>query len=193
LSKLIDRELFRKAAAGSPEFIRYMNHPDLKAIRAKVLKTLVAELEATLKPLGYDRKGTEWRKASKFGRSILQLQKSRYGFCLYINVGRLPRFVLIPRYSMSGTRDGFALTRFQSFCPELPQKDYENDSLYYVKLHENAAFRDAVVAIVRARLIPWIEARHKARSVIFLPLPEQMAKVPLFQVGALVISKPQRP
>ena len=31
----------------------------------------------------------------------MQLQKSRYVFCLYINVGRLPRFVLIPRYSMS--------------------------------------------------------------------------------------------
>src|SRR5262245_29334865 len=170
-----------------------MKRPDLKAIRAKVFKTLVAEFDATLRPLGYDRTGTEWRKASKFGRSILQLQKSRYGFNLYINVGRLPRFVLIPRTGMSGTRDGFVLARFQDFCPELPQRDYENDSLYYVKLHENAAFRDAVITIVRSRLVPWIEARHKGLSLIFLPSPEHMAKVPLFQVGDPVISKPQRP
>ena len=181
LSKLIDRELFRKTRAGSPEFIRYMNHPDLKSIRAKVLKTLVAELDTTLRLLGYERNGTKWRKASKFGRSFLQLQKSSYGFNLYINVGPLPHFVLVPRSSRSGTRDGFVLTRFQAFCPELPQRDYENDSLYYVKLHENAAFRDAVIAIVRFRLIPWIEARHKALSMILLPLPEHMAKVPLFE------------
>jgi Domain of unknown function (DUF4304) len=181
LSGLIDPELFRKARPGSSEYIRYMRHPDLKTIRKRVVKTLVADLEATLEPLGYERKGTEWRKASKFGRSILQLQKSRYGFCLYINVGRLPRFVLLPRTSMSGTPDGFVLTRFQSFCPELSQIDHENDSLHYVKLHEDAAFRDAVVTIVRSRLVPWIEARHKRSSLIFLPLPRHMTKVPLFQ------------
>jgi len=90
-----------------------MKHVDLKAIRAKVLKTLVAELDATLQPLGYDGTETEWPKASKFGKSILQLLKSSR----YINVERLPCFVLIPRFSRSGTRDGFVLTQFQAFCP----------------------------------------------------------------------------
>ena len=175
MSGLIDPELFRKARPGSPEYIRCISHPDLKMIRTRVLKTLAAELEATLKPLGYARKGTEWRKTSKFGTGILELQKSRTGFCLYINVARLPRVVLLP-----GSTFRFQ-TRFLFFCPELPQIDYEIDSLYYAKLHENTAFRDAVITIVRARLIPWIEARHKRSSLIFSPLPSHMTRVPLFQ------------
>jgi hypothetical protein len=67
LSGLIDPELFRKAKPGSPEYIRYISHPDLKTIRTRVLRTLAAELDSTLEPLGYEKKGTEWRKASKFG------------------------------------------------------------------------------------------------------------------------------
>jgi hypothetical protein len=183
LSGLIDPEVFRRAPSGSPDHMRHMTHPGLKAIRTSVVKALGAEIDATLRPAGHERTDDEWRKVSLFGRTILQLQKSGRGHSFYINVGTLPRLApKTPSYN-SSTPDGFVLTRFGQFCPELPQPDYETDQLYYVKWHEDAAFRNAVLAVVRQRLVPWIEARHKPSSLIALPGPKDMATVPLFRTA----------
>ena len=179
----IDPEVFRRTTLGSPDHMRNMSHPELKAIRTSAVKALAADIDATLQPLGHERSGNEWRKASTFGRSILQLQKSNYGYSFYINVGTLPRVAPKTPSHNSGTPDGFILARFGQFCPELPQSDYETDQLYYVKLHEDTAFGNAVLTIVRERLIPWIEARHKASSLVGLPSPKDMAKVPLFRMA----------
>ena len=69
-------------------------------------------------------------------------------------------------------------------CPDCKQKgDYDADELHYVKLYENSEFKDAVMTVVRSRLIPWIETRHKVLSLVWLPRPEDMTKVPLFRTG----------
>ena len=181
MSDLIDSDVFRRAQSGSPEDMRNMLHPDLKAIRVAVVKALGTAIHAALKPLGYERKGNDWRKGSMFGRSILEIQRSQYGFALYINVGMLPRWPRQIPLFIPGLRYDFDLKRPFLFCPELPQRDYELDQLHYVKFHESAAFKDAVLTIVRARLIPWVEARHTASSLLSLPSPQDMAQAPLFQ------------
>jgi hypothetical protein len=55
------------------------------------------------------------------------------------------------------------------------------DELHYVKLYENEEFKDAVMAVVRNRVVPWIEAHHKLLSLVWLPRPENMGKIPLFK------------
>jgi Domain of unknown function (DUF4304) len=182
LSQLIDPELFRRAKPGSAEDMRNMLHPDLKTIRMAVSKALAAEISKALLPLGYERKGNNWRKASHFGRSILQIQKSTYGFGLFINVGTLSVIESKIPFYLYGAPDRFVLKRFGAFCPELPQIDYDTGEFHYVKLHEDMAFRDAVMTVILTRLIPWIEARHKLLSLFSLPNPKDMAKAPLFRM-----------
>jgi hypothetical protein len=181
LSGLIDPQVFRRPKSGSPDHVRNMTHPELTAIRTSVINAVAAEIDATLQPSGYQRTGNHWRKVSMLGRSLLQLQKDSHGHAFYINVGTLPRLAAATSSYNAGTPDGFVLTRFGQFCPELPQSDYGIDQLYYVKWHEDAAFRTAVLTVVRERLIPWIEARHKPSSLIALPGPKDMAKTPLFR------------
>jgi hypothetical protein len=183
VSGLINPEVFRRTELGSPDYMRNLTHPELKAIRTSVVKALAAEIDAILRPSGHERSGNEWRKVSMLGRSLLQLQKGSHGYAFYINVGTLPRLAAATPSYNAGTPDGFVLTRFGQFCPELPQSDYEIDQLYYVKWHEDAAFGNAVLTVIRERLVPWIEARHKPSSLIALPGPKDMAKAPLFRMA----------
>ncbi len=180
MSHLIDPELFRRVAAGSPAYMRAVSHPDLEAIRSGVVKSLTAEIDAALLPLAYERNGAAWRKSSRFGRGILQLQKSTYGFGLYINAGRASHVQLLTPSAFAGP-EGFIYTRLAKFCPELDQRTYQIDELYYLNFHDSVAFKDAVMTVVQARLIPWIEQRHKPSSLFRLSTPEAMATTPLFQ------------
>jgi hypothetical protein len=95
--------------------MRYVNHPDLETIRKAAVRSLAPEIDAILLC-------NEWRKASIIGRSILQLQKSRFGFSLFINAG-----IITGSSYLSGTSDGFILRRLGEFCPELSSKDFEAD------------------------------------------------------------------
>lgn len=180
VATLINPEIFRTLDAGSPDMMRNLQHPNLKSMRNDVVNSLTADIDALLKPLGYEKTGLEWRKTSFCGMSLLQIQRSRYGFGLFINVGRLARGGPVPTYPAGTFRPWFVLERPSKFCPELRKRGCHIDELYYLRLHEDPAFRNAILTVVRQRMIPWLEVRHSKWSLIWMPSCQNMAKVPLF-------------
>lgn len=145
--------------------------------RSQVQRSLTTELDALLLPLGYQRKGSDWSKNSVHGRSVLNFQKGQNGLACYFNAGVM---TLLERASPIGSHSsgGSRYFRLAAFCPELP-KNFVADALHYARLHDDAAFRNGVLTVIRARVIPWLEARHSHwfRS----PAPEDMRRIRIFE------------
>jgi hypothetical protein len=150
----------------------------LKKKRASVQRKLAKEINAMLEPLGYERTGSEWRKTSPFGRSYFGFQKSHYGFGCFFNAGTLGTLD-VPSPTLANTHDGIQCHRIAKFCPELPHNDVA-DELCYVRLHDDAGFRNGVMTVIQARMIPWMEARHRASAMIRMPSPADMVAVKIF-------------
>lgn len=154
----------------------------LKKKRVAVQRRMTKEIDGLLLPLGYERRGNEWRRTSVYGRSFLGFQKSHYGFGCFFNTGTMGRLE-VPSRTLAGTADGFQLHRIANFCPELPHNDVAGE-LNYVCLHDDPGFHAAVMTVLRARMIPWMEARHRASALVAMPKPEDMAKVKIFADAA---------
>jgi hypothetical protein len=150
----------------------------LKKKRASVQRKLTKEINALLEPLGYERTGSEWRKKSRFGRSYFGFQKSHYGFGCFFNAGTLGKLE-VPSQTRANTIDGIQCHRIAEFCPEMPHNDVA-DELPYVRLHDDTGFCNGVTTVIRARMIPWMEARHKAFAMIRMPSPADMVAVKIF-------------
>jgi hypothetical protein len=183
---LHDPTVFRRFPADSPESQRSLMATDIKLIRRRVSKTVTETVNGWLAPLGYEGTSGEWRKTSLFGKSMFQIQKDRRGQCLYFNAGILPRVGNFYGRNLWNTVDGFVFQRLQSFCPDLSQIDYETDQFWYTRLDDEPRLLAAVHDIIQHRMIPWMEARHRALSLASLPMPADMAKSkPLFESRAV--------
>jgi hypothetical protein len=152
-------------------------YEELKKQRGSVQRQLTKELDALLLPLGYLRSNSEWRKVSPYGRSYFYFQKSRYGFGCFFNAGTLGT---MQAPLVANTEDGIQTFRIVNFCPELPHNDVA-DELSYERLATDIEFRDGVMTIVRARIVPWLEARHRLASTGRMPSPEDMVKIAIFK------------
>ena len=145
--------------------------------RKAVQRQLTREIDALLGPLGYERKGAEWRKITGCGRSCFGFQKSQYGFDCFFNAGA--RGALEPTQPFASTPDGIRFSRMADFCPEMPGHDAA-DELSYVRLHDDPAFCNGVMTVFRARMVPWMEARHGLSAVRAIPGPSIMRSVRIF-------------
>ncbi len=146
--------------------------------RKAVQRQLTREINALLEPLGYERKGAEWRRITGCGRSCFEFQKSQYGFGCYFNAGALGAFE-VPSRTFANTLDGIQFSRIADFCPEMPSNDIA-DELSYVRLHDDAAFCDGVMSVFRARMVPWLEARHRLSALRAMPQPSVTGLVRIF-------------
>jgi Domain of unknown function (DUF4304) len=152
-------------------------YAELVRKRAAVQRRLTREIGALLKPLGYERKGAEWRRISRSGRSCFEFQKSRYGFDGYFNAGA--RSALEFAQPHASTQDGIRFFRMADFCPEMPRNDAA-DALSYVRLHDDPEFCNGVMTVFRARMVPWMEARHALAAIKPMPKPSIMGSVKIF-------------
>lgn len=150
----------------------------LRKKRASMQKKLAKEINVILEPLGYERTESEWRKTSPFGRSYFDFQKSHYGFGCYFSAGTLGARDT-PNPTLANTHDGFQWQRIAEFLPELPHNK-RPDQLCYLCLHDNDGFSNAVMTVIQARMIPWMEARHRESSLISMPSPADMVAVKIF-------------
>jgi hypothetical protein len=140
-----------------------------KAQRASVQRLLTAKLDRLLFPLGYRRDGGAWHKASAFARSELQFQKGQHGFECFFNAGVGPRWLARP----------LRLHRLARFCPEMGNDAV--DAIPYGRLHDDPDFRAAILAVLQARMIPWMEAGHGLRGLAFRTAPEDMRATGIFE------------
>ncbi len=152
-------------------------YAELVRKRTAVQRGLTREIDALLKPLGYERKGAEWRRISSSGRSCFEFQKSRYGFDFYFNAGA--RGALEPAQPSASTPDGIHFFRMANFCPEMPGNDAA-DAMSYERLHDDPAFGNGVMTVFRARMIPWMEARHGLLAIRSMPPPSVTGSVRIF-------------
>ena len=173
---LISKDSIRRADTAYPASGE--EYAELVRKRTAVQRGLTREIDALLKPLGYEKKGAEWRRISRSGRSCFGFQKSQYGFNCYFNAGALG--ALEPRWQPhASTQDGIQFFRMADFCPEMLGNDVA-DELSYVRLHDDPAFRSGVMTVFRARMVPWMEARHGLSSVRAIPGPSIMKSVRIF-------------
>jgi hypothetical protein len=147
------------------------DHDALAAKRTAIKRVMTNEIEAILGPLGYVRAGDTWRRNSALATSALQLQSSTYGFGLFINAFAGPRHrsQFLPPH------------RLAKFCPELGLR--APDELGYLRLHDDPAFRAGILTVVRARMVPWMQARHGLLGMVRRPDPADMIRVPVFATG----------
>ena len=54
--------------------------------------------------------------------------------------------------------------RLSQFCPEMPN-DIVPDGLSYMRLHGDPAFRNGVMRVFAARMVPWITMLHDPKPV----------------------------
>jgi hypothetical protein len=69
--------------------------------------------------------------------------------------------------------------RLAQFCPELGNQ--APDELSYLRLHDDEAFRTGILTVIRARIIPWMEANHRLPGPFLRPDPGDMRRVALFE------------
>lgn len=193
--------LSAQALAQSPEqaFPRY---DGLEHKRQVIQQRMAQEFDALLCPLGFQRKGSRWRKASAHGEIEFYFQKGKWGTECFLNVA--VRRAGNPHKTTEGA-NGFSVldVRMGDFCPELPSST-RPDGLSYVRLHDEPAFHRAVMRVFAARMVPWMMVLHQPRpapapvqKIGFLarlfsvkhtaepmparyPRPEEMRSIPLF-------------
>jgi hypothetical protein len=172
---LISKASIRRIDAAYPA--SEAEYAELVRKRTAVQRGLTREIDALLKPLGYERKGAEWRRISSSGRSCFEFQKSTYGFQCYFNAGALG--ALEPMQPSASTTDGIHFFRMANFCPEMPGNDTA-DALSYVRLHDDPVFHNGVMTVFRTRMVPWMEARHRLLAMRAMPPPSIMKSVRIF-------------
>lgn len=141
---------------------------DLSRKRSAVQQSLTADIDQMLGPLGYSRSRDTWRKAGTVAISALQFQKGQYGFGAFFNAGAGIRWTL----------QDLRFHRLSEFCPELGNQ--APDELSYLRLHDDPAFRKAILTVIRARMVPWMEARHGLSGAFTKRHPADMRRVSLF-------------
>ena len=153
-------------------------YEELVSKRKSVQRGLTREIDGLLNPLGYERKNGEWRKRSLAGINCFGLQKSTYGFYGFFNAGALGAFEA-PNRASANTEEGISFYRMANFCPEMPYNDVA-DGLSYSRLHDDPEFRNGVMTVLRARMVPWMEVRHRRAGFIGMPSPSVMGSVRIF-------------
>ncbi len=117
---------------------------DLPQIRARVKKSMTADINGLLLPKGFRREGSRWLRQGVFFEVYLEFQKSQYGFSCYFNIGRVSRL---------GNQQHW---RMNSFLPTVELKN-EYDAHYYVDLDGDSPRRREIVRQLNEIGLPMLE------------------------------------
>jgi Domain of unknown function (DUF4304) len=115
------------------------------------------------------------------GSVFIELQKSKYGECFFVNAGVRAIGPAGPSGN-HGIVDGFRRFRLQNFLPELPPPA-KLDQFYYVRIVEDPRLLRFLLHVVEKRIFPWLEAYTKPIS-FKRPAPQDMASEGPLPFGA---------
>lgn len=122
---------------------------DLPKIRARVKKSLTAEIDGVLLPQGFRREGSRWTRRGMMFDVYFEFQKSQYGFSCYFNIGRMSR---LGDMRFGGHRHW----RMNSFLPTTELKN-EYDAHYYVDLDGDTPRRREIMRQLNEICLPLLE------------------------------------
>lgn len=135
---------------GSADPARPMHAPprwapaDLTQIRARVKKSMTADIDAVLLPRGFRREGSCWTRRGRFFDVYLEFQKGQHGFSCYFNLGRVSRL------------GGHRHWRMNSVLPTTELKN-EYDAHYYVDLDGDTPRRREIMRQLNEIALPLLD------------------------------------
>ena len=133
------------------------NDPAFPAKREAAVDLICAAITAIATPAGYTCKGTTWARQTQFGKSAINLQRSRYGFTADINL----RFLAPDGHSLTqgvwAHDDDIHIQRFY-----IPGEGVspEDGVLTYLDVFENPACLTVPMHILATRALPWLDVHH---------------------------------
>jgi hypothetical protein len=142
------------------------NDPAYPAKREAAVALICAAIDAIA--TGYTRKGTTWSRSSLRGRTIINLQRSQYGWHANINL----RYILPNgEAANSGAWAGGDDVRIGQFYKPGEGRGVEPGRIAYLDVSDDASTLDLLMDILRTRALPWLNAHHSGLPGIAIKLP----------------------
>ena len=141
----IDDHLGAKAARQ----LAWLANPDHPARREALVRDLGRGIDALARPAGFTRKGNRWRREGARAAEI-SIQRSRYGFTMYLNIG------LDPGNDHDRKRIG------DFFRPGEHGPFGEPGAMDYFDLDDDPAITAQVLDILQHRALPWVTDSQRA-------------------------------
>lgn len=142
------------------------NDPDFPAKREAAVALICTAIDVIATPFGYARKGSTWSRSTSQGRTIINLQRSPYGWYATINL----RFILPNGEAASSgvwtSGDDVHLGQF--YQPD-DAHAAEPGRIAYLDVTADAAAQDLPMTILRTRALPWLDTHHEGSPAITKP------------------------
>lgn len=147
--------------------------PAFPAKREAAVKVILAAMDAVAEAHGFTKKAKSWAKTGRLGTVSLHLQRSRYGFECYINLGFQP---LSGEGKGPWNQDDFV--RLGRFLPTDLSASGEPGALIYLDVHEDIAALATPMQTLDKHALPWLLAHLEdpsAHTAPFLTGPEALS------------------
>ena len=146
------------------------SNPAFPAKREAAVQMICAAITEIATSVGYTRSGTNWARNTDAGRSVINLQRSRFGWNCQINLRFLTPDGGLPANSVWTQHDDIRLDHF--FLPN-EGTGSEKGTLTYLDIHDDPASLALPMQILRDCALPWLDAHHNGAPDItrFLPQP----------------------
>lgn len=131
---------------------RAAHDPDFPAKRDQAYQTLRGAISTVAEAQGFTAKAQSWMKQGPLGVATLHIQRSRYGFECYINLGFQPNEDA--PHGIWENEDHIPLGRF--YPPEA-DATVEPGTLIYLDIFENPAALDKPMEILSTKALPWLQ------------------------------------
>ena len=135
--------------------------PAFPAKREAAVAMICAAITAIATPLGYVQSGTNWARSTVAGRSVINLQRNRYGWDCTLNLRFLTPDGTSPQHGFWADSDDIGLDRFH-----LPTDGPATGNLVYLDIHADPSTLDQSMQILRDRALPWLDAHHSGSPKI---------------------------
>lgn len=143
--------------------------PDFPTKREAAVNAILAAMDRVAEQHGFTKKTKSWAKVGPLGLVSLHLQRSRFGFEAYVNLGFQP---LSEDLQGPWAQDPFV--RLGRFYPAIPDTANDQDALIYLDVQGDSACLDPAMTILSDRALPWLLAHltdPDAHAKPFLPGP----------------------
>jgi hypothetical protein len=134
------------------------NDATFPARREEAYTQVVAALDAALAPHGYTLKRTTWSKVTDHGRSVVHLQRSRYGWDVQIVLRFLTPEGAPPDHPDWDEDGEMTLERWGSGNGEDPGR------LAFLDVLEQPSRLARTMEILLDEALPWLDVLHQPRG-----------------------------
>ena len=138
------------------------NDPAFPATREAAIAMIGAAISDIATPLGYTRNSDIWAHSTTRGKTVMHLQRNRFGWDAQINLRFLPALGDFPDDSIWATGEEIHLGHFGA------------GHIAYLDVSTDAASLDPYMYILHTCALPWLHGHHRGWPAIADYLPKSM-------------------